>query len=136
MDRSFFIKLPSTFEESEKIPDFVDDIKQDCGLKPDRAETFKLVLSEAVTNAITHGNNLDPEKCVEITVYVSDQALSAEVRDEGKGFDPSKQQKNPLKKEHLLDTSGRGLFLINEFADEVKFSKGGTCLHITIKRQP
>lgn len=134
MDRSFFIKLSSTFEESEKIPDFVDDIKQDCGLKPDRAETFKLVLSEAVTNAITHGNKQDPEKSVEVTVNVNDDTLSAEVQDEGKGFDPSKQKKNPLKEEHLLDTGGRGLFLIKEFADEVKFSKDGTCLHITINR--
>lgn len=131
MNRTYNLTLQSTFRESEKIPDFVDEIRDECELDEEPSETFKLVLSEAVTNAIVHGNKEDREKTVDITVYVSEKDISADVKDQGAGFDADKK-KNPLKEENLLDTSGRGIFLMKQFADHVEFKQGGTRLYFRV----
>ena len=131
MDRTFSLLLQSTYSDAEKIPDFVDEIRDECSLDEDKAETFKLVLSEAVTNAVVHGNEEDESKKVDVTVTVTDKAITADVIDEGEGFDPD-EKKDPLKEENLLDTSGRGVFLIREFADHVEYKKSGTHVHFRI----
>jgi len=135
MDRTYTLKLSSTFRESEKIPDFVDQIRDECGLDEEHSETFKLVLSEAVTNAIMHGNKADSKKKVDITIQVTNDSISAEVKDQGEGFDTS-ENRNPLKEENLLNTSGRGIFLIRQFADHVEFKEKGTCVHFRVDFKP
>lgn len=131
MDRTYTLNLPSTFQESEKIPDFVDQIRDECALDEEHSETFKLVLSEAVTNAILHGNKEDREKKVDITIQVSANSISADVKDQGEGFDAT-EARDPLKEENLLNTSGRGIFLIRQFADHVEFKEKGTCIHFRV----
>ncbi|CAN5375295.1 hypothetical protein BH23BAC3_BH23BAC3_07320 [soil metagenome] len=131
MDRTYNLNLSSTFRESEKIPDFVDQIRDECELDEECSETFKLVLSEAVTNAILHGNKQDKKKKVDIRIQVSGEAITADVKDQGEGFNPD-ENKNPLSEENLLDTSGRGLFLIRQFTDHVEFSEKGTHLHFRV----
>ncbi len=131
MDRTYNLNLSSTFREAEKIPDFVDQIRDECKLDEEHSETFKLVLSEAVTNAILHGNKENKKKKVDIRIQVSDEAITADVKDQGEGFNPD-ESKNPLEEENLLDTSGRGIFLIRQFADHVEFSENGTHLHFRV----
>ncbi|NBC28337.1 MAG: ATP-binding protein [Bacteroidetes bacterium] len=133
MKQTFTLNLFSTYEEVEKIPDFADYIRDECSLDEDRAETFKLVLSEAVTNAVVHGNREQETKKVEVSVVVSDKSITADIIDEGEGFTPD-EEKNPLKEQNLLDTSGRGLFLIRQFADKIEFKKNGTHLHFVLNR--
>lgn len=131
MDRTYNLNLSSSFREAEKIPEFVDQIRDECELEEDHSETFKLVLSEAVTNAILHGNKENKKKKVDIRIQVSDEAITADVKDQGEGFNPD-ESKNPLEEENLLDTSGRGIFLIRQFADHVEFSENGTHLHFRV----
>lgn len=131
MERTFTVDLSSTFEDAEKIPDFVDQISEECSLDEEPAETFKLILSEAVTNAILHGNKEDPDKSVHVDVKVSEASISADVKDEGSGFDPNKR-KNPLKDENLLDIGGRGLLIIREFSDHLEFKENGTKIHFRV----
>jgi len=131
MKKTFHLNLKSTFEESEKIPDFVDSIRDDCKLDESASETFKLVLSEAVSNAIFHGNKGDENKDVKVKVAVLENAITADVIDQGEGFDPDKKE-NPLKEENLLETSGRGVFLIREFADHTEFKNGGRHIHFRV----
>lgn len=127
MDQTYNVTLSSTFEQATTVPDFVDKIAAECSLDEDPSETFKLILSEAVTNAIVHGNNENPEKSVHIKVRVTDSAISAEVKDEGDGFEPD-EKKDPLKEENLMDIGGRGIFLIEQFADDMEFKDNGTLL--------
>lgn len=134
MNKTYHLILHSTFMESEKIPDFVDSIREDCDLDGAYSETFKLVLSEAVSNAIVHGNKENANKTVTIKVDVTDDAICADVIDEGEGFNPD-VKKNPIDQENLLATSGRGVFLIREFADHTEFKDGGTHLHFRIDLQ-
>ena len=133
MSQTFRLTLKSTFEESERIPDFVEKLQQSCNLSDDITSSFMLLLSEAVSNAIDHGNEGDPEKEVHILIDISDSEIQASVKDEGEGFNPQ-VHKDPLQEENLLDARGRGLFLLNEMADSVTFSKNGTKLSFTLHR--
>ncbi|MGK7369852.1 MAG: ATP-binding protein, partial [Candidatus Halalkalibacterium sp. M3_1C_030] len=89
-------------------------------------------LSEAVTNAIVHGNKENPEKQVKVRSELSDGELAITVKDEGAGFDPSKIP-NPLKDENLLNIGGRGVYLIKEYADDLQFYENGTKLEMLFK---
>lgn len=85
-----------------------------------------MALREAVANAIKHGNKLNPEKRVFVEMELEDgRELRLNVEDEGEGFDPS-QLSDPRAPENLLKESGRGVFYIRHFMDEVRFSRGAS----------
>ncbi len=131
--QTFRLTLKSTYEESEKIPDFVLDIQDKCLLNEDVTSTLMLLASEAVTNAIEHGNRSDPSKIVKITINVLADKIVTHVIDQGEGFKPE-EAVDPLKDENLLNTSGRGIFLIQELSDEVEFLNEGREVQFIIYR--
>ncbi|NBB76370.1 MAG: ATP-binding protein [Bacteroidetes bacterium] len=129
----FRLSLKSTYEESEKVPDFVSDIQKESQLNEDTTGSLMLLLSEAVTNAIVHGNRLDEKKPVDVCVEVNEEAVISTVKDRGSGFDPH-EANDPLKEENLLKESGRGVFLIKEISDEVEYLENGTKIRFILNR--
>lgn len=129
----FRLQLKSTYKDSEKIPDFVENIQKKSQLEEDSTGNLMLLLSEAVTNAIVHGNKLDKTKKVEIEVQVNSEKIISTVKDQGAGFDPSETQ-NPLTEENLLKEGGRGIFLINEISDSVDYLDDGTTIRFSLSR--
>lgn len=125
--------MRSTYDESERIPDFVTEIQEECNLGDKFTDNLMLVLSEAVTNAIVHGNKLNPEKTATVSISVTPISVTAIVQDEGDGFKPS-AQKNPLDSENLLKAGGRGVFLIQELSDSYEYKDSGTKLIFTMTR--
>src|SRR5690554_3847945 len=95
----FRLSLKSTYKESERVPDFVTDIQEKSQLEDDTTGNLMLLLSEAVTNAIVHGNKLDESKKVEVEVQINSEKIISTVKDQGSGFNP-KAAKNPLKEEN------------------------------------
>jgi serine/threonine-protein kinase RsbW len=94
---------------------------------------IELALSEALANAVVHGASGDPAKIVECDVACDEErGMLIVVRDPGPGFDPSRLP-NPSVGENLYSSHGRGIFLINQLMDEVRFHKNGTEIHM-IKR--
>jgi serine/threonine-protein kinase RsbW len=90
---------------------------------------------ESVTNAIQHGNKLDPNKSVGVCFEMAPDRLSISVRDQGNGF-RAEMIPNPLDADNLLKPSGRGIFYIRTFMDEVEFkalSQGGMEVHMVKK---
>lgn len=135
-DYTFQTSLKSTHEEATKVPDFVSDIQDKVSLTDDETSTFMLLLSEAVDNAIKHGNQYDPEKNVSVDIEISNNEIVARVSDEGVGFDTENPiSKNPLDEENLLDTGGRGIFIIQELADSLEFLNSGSTLQFKINRK-
>ena len=120
--------VPSTFGELERAIDFIELFVADHGLDEDMLEKLQLVGSEAITNAIEHGNQLDPEKLVTIVLAIDDKFVDMRVTDQGPGFDAGKIP-NPLANENLLAEGGRGVYLIHHFADVVEYESNGNCLH-------
>lgn len=116
--------LRSSFDELEQVVDATESFFAPHTADEDLLYQLVLLTSEAVTNAIEHGNGLDESKEVYLVLEVADASYSIRVRDEGEGFDPGAVQ-DPLLRENLLSEGGRGLFLIEQMADEVEYLHGG-----------
>ena len=99
-----------------------------------KEDAIELALQEALANAVVHGAKEDPSKTVECLVACDEQrGILIIVRDPGEGFDP-KAIPSCTVGENLYSNHGRGIFLINQLMDEVKFRKNGTEIHMVKKR--
>jgi serine/threonine-protein kinase RsbW len=92
-----------------------------------------VALSEALSNAIIYGNRLDPGKYVDVRVLATESQLALHVSDQGEGFDPSSVP-DPTQPERLELEDGRGLFLIRELVDEVRFNDRGNVICMILRR--
>ena len=91
---------------------------------------IETALMEAIANAVRHGAKNDATKKVECVVICEEpQGMLIIVRDPGKGFDPSSVP-NPTEGDALYNDHGRGIYMINQLMDEVKFEKNGTEIHM------
>lgn len=98
-----------------------------------KEDAIELALQEALANAVVHGAKEDPTKVVECIVTCDEQrGILIIVRDPGPGFDPQAIPPCTVG-ENLYSNHGRGIFLINQLMDEVKFYKNGTEIHM-VKR--
>jgi serine/threonine-protein kinase RsbW len=105
--------------------------EKDCA--GDKEPAIELALSEALANAVVHGAKSDPSKVVECDVACDqNRSLLIVVRDPGEGFDPAKIP-SPVHGQNIYSGHGRGVYLITQLMDEVKFLKNGTEIHM-IKR--
>jgi serine/threonine-protein kinase RsbW len=105
--------------------------EKDCA--GDKEPAIELALSEALANAVVHGAKSDPTKVVECDVACDqNRSLLIVVRDPGEGFDPAKIP-SPVHGQNIYSGHGRGVYLITQLMDEVKFLKNGTEIHM-IKR--
>ncbi len=83
-------------------------------------------LREALANAIVHGCMGDPTRSIQFGVCCDEsRGMLIVVRDPGPGFDPASIP-SPIRGEQVYSSHGRGIFLINELMDEVRFDRGGT----------
>ncbi len=98
----------------------------------DAIHRAQLLINEAVTNALKHGNDYQPEKHITVEVTANGQAFVFSVEDEGRGFEPEDVD-DPVEEVNLLRTHGRGIHLIEELADEVAFESDGRRLRVTIR---
>ncbi len=83
-----------------------------------------LACDEALTNAVIHGNGRDPDKKVNVQIYVSHSRFKIRVADQGEGFNMDSVE-NPLEGENLLRSSGRGIYMMRSIMDSVEFKDGG-----------
>ena len=98
-----------------------------------KEDAIELSLQEALANAVVHGAKEDPTKIVECIVACDEErGVLIIVRDPGQGFDPNTIPTCTVG-ENLYSNHGRGIFLINQLMDEVRFRKGGTEIHM-VKR--
>ncbi len=104
------------------IEEFVNYFAKDLGLSEEQLSVLLLAVTEAATNAIIHANKCDVSKLVKIHAHIQDSKLIVKVKDEGKGFDPSVIP-DPTRPENLLKDSGRGVYLMKVYMDEVKYNK-------------
>ena len=121
----FRLTLPSNPKHIGKVETFLKKVQQSAHLDEIQVHKLMVSLTEAVNNAIIHGNKLDMKKKVTLTCEVLPGWLISVVTDEGHGFKPDKI-KNPLEEENLLRTSGRGVFLMRTLMDKVEYEFGKT----------
>jgi len=129
------IRIGSALEYLDLVQTLTDCITDFMGFDDDTAHWIGMSVRESVTNAIPHGNKLDQSKRVDIRFEVAPDQIDISVRDQGAGFQVERLP-NPLDAENLLKPSGRGIFYIRSFMDEVEFiphSEGGMEVHMVKK---
>jgi serine/threonine-protein kinase RsbW len=127
--------ISSALDNLDLIQALTDCITDFMRFDEDSAHWIGMSVRETVTNAIQHGNKLDLSKKVNICFEVLPDQLSISVKDQGNGF-KADEIPNPLDTENLLKPSGRGIFYIRTFMDEVEFrslSQGGMEVHMVKK---
>ena len=120
------LEFTSAFEMLDFVQVVSDHVSHSVGLDDDSAHWVSVAIRESVINAIKHGNRNDASKHVFVefeTARPSEVAeLKIRVRDQGEGFDPGTLA-DPLAPENLLKSSGRGIFLIRNFMDDVQLER-------------
>jgi serine/threonine-protein kinase RsbW len=124
-------RMESTLESVNKAEEMADQMASQAGLDEDTRSGISMAVREAMINAILHGNAYDPAKRVNLTFEQNGKELIVTVVDEGKGFVPD-EVPDPLAPENLLKQSGRGIFLMRAFMDEVRFRKLNPGTEITL----
>lgn len=127
------IKCSSEFEHLDPIVDGAQEFLASQVDDDELAYKVVLLLSEAVTNAIEHGNKMDASKFVTVHLSVKPKKINLVVVDQGDGFDTGKLS-DPIDASNLLSDGGRGIFFIQEMADEYHISEGGRKMEITFNR--
>lgn len=127
------LKISSCPSNIRVVEGFVQHLCQEMNVTQDLYPNILISLTEAVNNAIRHGNNLDESKQVEITLVNSvPNKICLRVSDEGRGFDVN-DIKDPTTSENIFRIGGRGVFLIRELADEVHFLNNGSTVEMAFK---
>lgn len=128
--------MESTLESVNKAEEMADKAASQAGFDEDVRGGISMAVREAMINAVMHGNGYSPDKRVKLSFEQSGGNLVITIRDEGEGMDPT-EVPDPLAPENLMKQSGRGIFLMRAFMDDVKFRKLEPGTEITlIKRVP
>ncbi|GAB4298941.1 MAG: anti-sigma F factor [Ignavibacteriaceae bacterium] len=119
-DKKFHLEIRSDPNNLIIVEEFVHYFGKELGLDDEQLSGLLLAVTEATTNAIIHGNKKDPAKKVEIDAELINKQLIVRIKDEGKGFDPAKIP-DPTEPENILKDSGRGLYLIRVYMDDLSY---------------
>lgn len=124
------IEIPSLSENIRMIESFIDNAKEKYELNDDIYGNIMIAVTEAVNNAIKHGNRSDSGKNVSLALSLEEGMIKFRVEDEGPGFDYSNLP-DPTAPENLEKPGGRGIFLMKHLADEVGFSNQGKVVELS-----
>jgi serine/threonine-protein kinase RsbW len=127
----FSYNLDSTLETVDQAEQTASRIASENGFDEDEVMQIAMAVREAAVNAVLHGNAYDPGKKVALEFERTSSDLVITIRDQGKGMDMSRIP-DPLAPENLLKTSGRGIFLIRSFMDDVKIHPSSTGTEIKL----
>ena len=115
--------IRSDVNELAKVATITEEICERCGLIGDEIDDISIAVTEAVNNAIKHGNKEDSSKSIEIVFEIETEKIKIRIKDEGEGF-RLREVKDPRKNENLLKDNGRGILIMKTLMDEVKVLSG------------
>ena len=129
--------LDSSLDSVNKLEQIAEQCAERAGFDEDTVPHIAMAVREAAVNAVLHGNSYDSNKHIKASFETTSDSLVIRVADQGPGLDPDKIP-DPLAPENILRGSGRGIFLIRAFMDEVNFRQlhPGTELILTKHRTP
>ena len=123
-------QVPGDVNAISPVVDGVMHIARQMGCGAGKEFEIEMAVREALANAVIHGCKNNPGKVVEVCVACDEsRGMLIIVRDPGEGFDP-KNVTSPLMGQNVYSDHGRGIYLINQFMDEVKYERGGTEIHM------
>ena len=135
--RTVKLRIGSRREFLDSVHWLSEHLIEEAGFAADDTYWMVTAVREAVSNAVIHGNKEQPGTRVDVVFELADDCIRITVTDQGDGFDPESLP-DPVSKEHLMDASGRGIFLMQQLMDEVMYDfpeSGGTTLTMTKRRR-
>jgi serine/threonine-protein kinase RsbW len=118
------LSLPSKLESLLEVDQLLEEINRKIKFKDDVYGNIMVAVMEAVNNAITHGNQNQEQKLVDISFVLDGYRLLVTVKDEGNGFD-SKSLADPTAPENIEKIGGRGVFLMEQLSDDMIYNDQG-----------
>ena len=127
-----YMQFISYFEEMDNAIGIVLKSMDNQGYADDTIRKMKITLTELIVNALYHGNRKEPSKKVIIGHIIDKQKAVVSIMDEGDGFDPSAVP-DPTLPENLVKDSGRGLYIVRCYVDDLTFNKRGNRVTVSKK---
>lgn len=127
------VVLPSDYQSLIDVERLVGTVCEEFGVQEDAFGNVLIAVSEAVNNAIQHGNQNNPEAKVELKVANQEDIFCIQIKDQGTGF-AYQNLPDPTAPENLLKDSGRGVFLMQHLADEVEFLNTGSTVNLYFRK--
>ena len=124
------IQIPSMVENIRMIESFIDNAKERFHLDEDMYGNIMIAVTEAVNNAIKHGNASDKSKNVSLSLSLDESLLKFTIKDEGSGFN-FENLPDPTAPENIEKLGGRGIFLMKHLSDEVDFKENGRIVELS-----
>jgi len=124
------ITFPAQVDRIAGVVDKVVALARQLHGEAGKEQEIALALTEALANAVKHGSKNDPSLKVQCQVITQGPAMTIIVRDSGPGFDPGSVA-SPLESAGLNADHGRGLFMIRQLVDEVRFERRGAEIYMT-----
>jgi len=128
--KSIRIEIPSLTENIRMIESFIDNAKDKFHLNDDIYGNIMIAVTEAVNNAIKHGNRNNSSKNVALALSMEDGLIKFKIEDEGEGFDYHNLP-DPTAPENIEKPGGRGIFLMKHLSDEVTFKESGRVVELS-----
>jgi len=126
------LKLPSNLMSINVLDSFVQDLVHQYKISQEVHGNMLISLTEAVTNAITHGNHYDENKVVQINLQKKSDTIAIRVSDQGCGFDPESVP-DPTCDENICKCGGRGVFLMQRLCDQIQYKDNGRTVEMHFK---
>ncbi len=126
------IEMISNMENIAEVENLINVIFEDYELSPDYFGNMLVAITEAVNNAIVHGNGLDESKNVNLSFNHYGDEYKFVIMDEGEGFDYNNVP-DPTSPENIEKPDGRGIFLMKNLANEVNYFDGGSRVELVFK---
>jgi serine/threonine-protein kinase RsbW len=126
------LELQSNADSLTVVERLIDEVRNKYNVSEDVFGNMLVAITEAVTNAIYHGNKSDPKKKVSIVCTHSPHSIAFTIADEGPGFD-FYDLPDPTSPENLEKECGRGIFLMKHLADQLIFSENGRVVEMNFK---
>lgn len=126
--------IKSVPQNIAQIEHYLGDLFEAYHIHTDLYPDILISLTEAVNNAMIHGNDLDKSKVVSVRSYVGDEEVKFHVSDEGEGFDPT-DLPDPCKKKNIALLGGRGVMLMRELTSSICYKNGGATVELVFRRK-
>ena len=114
--------FPTNKKTIGKVEALINSFREKIDLEDEKFYNILIAVTEAVNNAIIHGNQNDPDKSITVKINITEYEISLTVIDNGEGFNPDEIE-DPRKPENLLKTNGRGVFLIKSLSHKMTYNK-------------
>jgi serine/threonine-protein kinase RsbW len=126
------LSIPSDFDSMHEVENLIDKVCTNYGVG-DNYGNILIAVTEAVNNAILHGNVRDKDLLVKVGVWDETSSFCFSINDAGQGFDFANLP-DPTAPENIEKENGRGIFLMKNLADDVVFEDYGKCVNIYFKK--